>query len=139
MANKFTMKLDEGAIQRAAEKTGRTLDEMVQKISERLFENIVRRTPVDTGWARANWIPSIGSPDDSVPESSPGRDENIDDPLPRISLEVASGKAGDIFFLTNSVPYILSLEYGHSAQAPNGMVRVSIEEVRAFYQEALKT
>jgi hypothetical protein len=133
------MKLDEAALRSSAAKTGRTLDEMVQKIAERMFENIVRRTPVDTGWARANWIPSITAPDVTSPGTPPPGKSAPPDALPKISAAVRQGKTGDVFFLTNSVPYIIPLEYGHSKQAPAGMVRLSIEETRAFYREAIKS
>ncbi len=33
-------------------------------------------------------------------------------------------------FISNCCVYITSLEYGHSGQAPQGMVRVTIEEVK---------
>lgn len=107
---------------------------MLRKIAERMFENIVRRTPVDTGWARANWIPSINEPDVRSPGSSPKDGESFPDASEAIAAVVQTGRVGDVFWLTNSVPYIRALEYGHSQQAPGGMVRLTIAETTAFYR-----
>jgi len=38
-------------------------------------------------------------------------------------------KAGKFWDVVNGVPYIVPLEFGHSRQAPAGMVRVSIAEL----------
>ena len=41
--------------------------------------------------------------------------------------EANAGRAGDVTYMLNSVPYILRLEYeGHSRQAPLGMVRINV-------------
>ena len=37
--------------------------------------------------------------------------------------------SGDYIYVTNDAPYIRALEYGHSAQAPNGMVRRTMAEM----------
>lgn len=39
-------------------------------------------------------------------------------------------------YFTNNVPYAYRLEFGHSSQAPNGMVRVTAEEFQKFFSEA---
>ena len=31
-------------------------------------------------------------------------------------------------YISNALPYALPLEYGHSQQAPNGMIRVTVED-----------
>lgn len=136
MANNFTMRIDPRGLDRAAQRTRRDTEEMVRKIAERLFENIVRRTPVDTGWARANWVPSINEIDARSPGERPPDGETVPEPNPgAIAAVVQQGKIGDVFWLTNAVPYIRALEYGHSKQAPAGMVRVSIAEVQTFYRQ----
>ena len=64
-----------------------------------LYDRIQVRTPVDTGAARAGW--SIGW----------------------------RGHEGNRHaVISNSVPYIVYLEFGWSKQAPKGMVRISLAE-----------
>lgn len=45
--------------------------------------------------------------------------------------------AGEFWDVVNGVPYIVALEFGHSKQAPDGMVRRSLAEIRGD-KEALR-
>jgi hypothetical protein len=40
-------------------------------------------------------------------------------------------------WLMNNLPYAQPLEYGHSSQAPAGMVRISVIEVQMFISKAI--
>ena len=86
-----------------------------------VFKGIVLKTPVDTGRARANWMISEGSPQVAtvLGTQAPATPSPMD------------FKGGSRIFITNSLPYIVPLEYGHSKQAPAGMVRVTLAEVQA--------
>lgn len=83
-----------------------------------LHGKITQRTPVDTGRARANWFLAEGEPRIETKQST------APETPPKLS-------GNTVIYLTNSLPYIVPLEYGHSKQAPFGMVRVSIAEVSA--------
>lgn len=92
-----------------------------------LSQGIIRGTPVDTGRARANWIPSVGSPDTAVTAEI---DKSGDKSLGAVAVEV-NYAYGDIFYLTNSLPYIKRLEYdAWSQQAPGGFVRLSVQQFK---------
>jgi hypothetical protein len=84
-------------------------------------------TPVDTGWARANWLPSIGNPI-TVPAGS--RAAVTAGPQASGVAEVASQKPealiGKRVFIQNNVPYIQPLNFGHSKQAPSGFIQLAI-------------
>lgn len=83
-----------------------------------LHKKITEKTPVDTGRARANWFVAEGAPRlDTTTAVSP------------VAPPALTGKS--VIFITNSLPYIVPLEYGHSKQAAFGMVRVAIAEVMA--------
>lgn len=85
-----------------------------------LAGKITLGTPVDTGRARANWFVAEGAP----------RVETTEATTPQNHAAVKlTGKS--VIFVTNSLPYIVPLEYGHSKQAPYGMVRRAIAEVKA--------
>jgi len=123
-------------------------------IALNLAENIIRATPVDTGWARANWWPSLNKREDppNTGKGSPhastydlgkkagakARAANgtasTGDGMTRAAAEFAGGKVGDLFILSNGVPYIRRLEHGWSKQAPKGMVLLSIQRLKTFFE-----
>lgn len=87
--------------------------------------NLVETTPVDTGWARANWIPSIGEPEDATfgertAVSSDAQEAGIADML---GYQLAAGPA----YVSNNVDYIDHLNDGTSTKAPAGFVESAIE------------
>ncbi|HEC1650059.1 TPA: hypothetical protein R1156_001977 [Yersinia enterocolitica] len=41
-----------------------------------------------------------------------------------------------VIYFTNNVPYAYRLEFGHSSQAPNGMVRITAEDAVKYFTEA---
>ncbi|MFH2125547.1 MAG: hypothetical protein ABIK12_03470 [Pseudomonadota bacterium] len=90
-----------------------------------IFTDLVMMTPVDTGRARASWRIGIGAPDLSCePPGSYGSG------IPTGQTEKLKGLtlrdlAHVAIYITNSVEYIVPLEYGHSQQAPGGMVRLT--------------
>ena len=40
----------------------RLSERVITKITLDVTANLIESTPVDTGWARANWVPQIGAP-----------------------------------------------------------------------------
>lgn len=89
-------------------------------------------TPVDTGWARANWVPSVGQPKEL--------DGDVKEPTAAqvaARAQVAEAGLNDVLawkledgpiFATNSVPYIGALNAGHSKQSPRGFVQFALEQ-----------
>lgn len=100
-------------------------DLVVRKIALDLTTRIVKRTPVDTGRARGNWSASLGAPDIVATEQT---DKSGQATIAAASATVGALAAGTDFYLANSLPYIRRLEYGHSKQAPSGMLRTSVAE-----------
>lgn len=94
-------------------------------------------TPVDTGWARANWIPQIGQPFEGTAGSREKAEEGIIDQGPAKAglAAVASTYTANqgTAHITNNVPYILPLNAGSSKQAPAGFVQTAI--VKAIVQD----
>lgn len=103
--------------------------QLLKKISSDLHADIMRRTPVDTGRARANWFRSAGQPSDEVlPEGNYG-EPSIDESI------VIDGS--EPVFIVNNLPYIEALENGHSQKAPFGMVALALENLDAQLDEKL--
>ena len=75
-------------------------------------------TPVDTGYARAQWTPSLHEPVKRVSAPDQSGQRASDD----VGTTVASLELGNEFWLTNGASYIRPLEAGYSRQAPLGMV-----------------
>lgn len=91
-------------------------------------------TPVDTGWARANWIPVIGT---ASRKATPKPGDHAQTAQAAANL-LSQGEAAVAVIATtyrtsmgpvtiaNNVPYILKLDAGHSKQAPAGFIRRGI-------------
>lgn len=89
-------------------------------------------TPVDTGRARANWLASIGSPViTEVGNDGQEFDKGGSAALTQGASAIGAWRlqAGPIF-IANSLPYILPLDQGTSAQAPSGMSAQAIAAAR---------
>lgn len=101
---------------------------LITRLTLSITSELVIATPVDTGWARANWIPQIGAPLDSPVGqrdasgvSSAGARQSIG----LASILTYTLNSGPIF-ISNNVPYITDLNEGTSRQAPAGFVQDSI-------------
>lgn len=112
-------------------------DVAIRALALRLFENIIRATPVDTGWARANWWPSIGErivPPNAGVDRPGGQMKGGASAVVKAVALVFNGKAGNVFWLQNGVPYIIALEHGSSKQAPAGMVTSSVASMAGWLE-----
>lgn len=111
------------AFEKVVREEGVTLQ---RKVGRALIEGLVRKTPVRSGKARANWQVTLGAP-------AAGVVEKVD---PTGEATIAAGNSvlremrlGDTMHFTNNLDYIQKLEEGSSDQAPAGMVAVTLAEV----------
>ena len=88
-------------------------------------------TPVDTGWARANWLPSVRQPINATAgtqeEAKAGNVDFTQSMAGEGSVafyKLSMGKA----FISNNVPYIEQLNAGSSPQAQAGFVERAIQK-----------
>lgn len=94
-------------------------------------------TPVDTGFARASWY--IGVNDNgSPPALAKGAKVDWSSILAQSVVSLSNAKIGDTIWLMNNCVYIRRLEYGHSQQAPQGMVRVTLANYKAIADATAK-
>lgn len=127
MAANFSLDLEQFSKQLSTD-----LSNLTRKFALNLWGNITRRTPVDTGRARGSWFVTINTPSEKVREKiAKGK------VLPAPAIPTI--KASTHFFITNNLPYIKRLEYGYSKQAPYGMVRVSLAEMKAKMAAIIKS
>lgn len=91
--------------------------------------NVIENTPRDTSWAAANWIPTVGTQNNTpAPRSD---NPNIGSARARQAAGIAQVLSYKLpqgaIFVTNNVPYIVDLNGGSSAQAPAGFVEAAID------------
>lgn len=102
-------------------------DKFCKKVVFDMHRMLVERTPVDTGRAKANNQVAINNmPLESVLEF----DKTGHATIRNGQAVMQNFKLGDTVFIYNNVSYIVPLEfYGHSKQAPNGMFRITFNEI----------
>lgn len=114
----------------------------VAEVTLEVHHKVTVATPVDTGWARANWVPSVGKPHGKTEGRAPTART-----APKSKLGVGEGAiakgTADVLAMTqpvrcyvsNAVPYVggapPSLDSGHSTQAPRGFIRKAVTEAVA--------
>lgn len=124
-----------------------------KKVAVKLYDSIVKKTPVDTGRARGNWQISIGH---DATETVNREDKKA---LGTVSAykgeetgKLQNVKGDETIYISNNLPYIAKLEYGgygdnspsgktengFSKQAPNGMVGVTVANFKKHIDEAVR-
>ena len=114
-----------------------SLNEFIDKIMAALALEVIKNlvaapseggTPIDTGWASANWIPYVGTapndPDGERPTGT-GVASRTKQQSNSNALVNYDREKGDII-IANNVPYIVSLNDGNSAQAGSAFVQKAI-------------
>lgn len=106
------------------------LSKRVRVIAMAMLNEIVLRSPVDTGRFRGNNIVSVGAPVYiSTVNVDPTGAETINQGLSAMTgLEPFTQ-----VFIQNNLPYAVPLEDGHSKQAPAGIYAVSFHGVSQAY------
>jgi predicted phage gp36 major capsid-like protein len=103
----------------------------VKKVAMQVLAGVVNKTPVDTGRARSNWMTAVNAvPSETVEISaSLSREQATAESINRGTGVIDSAKPFSSISIANNLPYIGTLEYGGSKQAPNGMVRTTLAEL----------
>lgn len=104
MANGASFKAD---ISAWAVKNADRMEALARQTALEVSTQVVVKTPVDTGFLRSSWQPSIGSPK-AGPAASAG---------PDVSLTVSNLKPGDTYWMTNNASYARFVEFGTSKMA----------------------
>ena len=118
------------------QKIDRTLNQGIRATLFEVSTAIIKDTPADTGRARGNWQASVGrgaTGDVSVVDRRSGEAKAIADVDQTVRVAV-----GDLYYLTNNLPYIERLEYGWSKQAPGGMVRKNLQNFNRLLVKNIK-
>lgn len=132
-----------------ADKTSAKANAVVQKVVIDVGTALVMKSPVGdpTYWInppppgyvggrfRANWQYGMGAIDGTTSEKI---DKTGQATIAAIVGSVRPEAAGQIHYITNSLPYANRLEEGWSRQAPNGMVNLTILEFQPIVEAAAR-
>lgn len=138
------------AVASFADQTVERMDQVHRGVFLKLADKVIMGTPFGDpstwkypapkdyvpGLARGNWqTRSNAIPPATVLPIRPAHDAYAE-------AEANAGKAGDVTYMLNSVPYILRLEYQqppHSMQAPAGMVRINVASFQQQVDEYVRS
>lgn len=97
---------------------------IVKKIGFDALNQVMARSPVDTGRFRAAWRLNVDSADLDVP----GEDQvvaSVDTQLAKL----AGFQIGQSIHISNNLPYAQALEDGSSDQAPTGVLKNTFDVI----------
>lgn len=118
-----------------AEQAKGAVDASLREIIIELGNSLIRMSPVDTGRFRGNWHLSIDVVENvTFDDADPSGQEAI----AALVSSVSDFTAGQAAYIINNLPYAIPLEYGHSTQAPKGMVRVTLARFQQIVNEAVR-
>jgi len=120
----FNLKFIEGA------------EDTVRGTTIKLWQAIIKSSPVREGRFRGNWYASGETPSSKKTLKT---DKDGSKTVSAATNKVLKQKDVSAFTLTNNLPYAERLEYGYSDQAPAGIVRVNVKRFnRLLEAEARK-
>ena len=138
-------------IKQWADKKKLDIDKVARAFVVQISTSIILKTPVGNpdlwkspappgyvgGRARNNWFATIG---ELSSETTKNKAKSGQAAINKTKSATKQLKAGNVFYLTNNLPYIRRLEYeGWSTQAAAGMVRVSVSEAEQALIKAINS
>ncbi|RON88436.1 hypothetical protein BK668_15880 [Pseudomonas fluorescens] len=118
-----------------AEQTREAIDNVFREVVIEIGSSVIRLSPVDTGRFKGNWQFTIGSPSNQSLDTA---DKAGHETIAALVAQVSSLEAGKIAYIVNNLVYGVPLEYGHSAQAPAGMVQITLARFQQIVEEAIR-
>lgn len=122
-------------LQRFAGQTLDDMDEVFRRVMIEIGSTVIRLSPVDTGRFRGNWQFTVDHP---AAASLNTFDQQGHDTIARLVADVQHLSFGQTAYLVNNLLYAIPLEYGHSGQAPAGMVRITLAGFQHLVDEAVR-
>lgn len=105
---------------------------VVRRFALGVLTRVIRKSPVDTGRFRGNWVVSIDNPQSSTSERT-DKSGALATGDGNIVLNKFDLRTNTAIYIQNNLPYAQRLEDGYSSQAPNGVAGISLrEESEAF-------
>ena len=128
-------------LKKFAKKVDLDLGTVVQKVAMDVLTGVVMRTPVATGRARGSWLVGVnkipegeGLPEGTQLSRSAATSESL-----KQGNQISKVNGKSTVYIINPLPYAKPLEDGSSEQAPNGMVKVTLQVVSASIKRGIKS
>ena len=135
MADRLTLEFETEQFRRWTEDLIRGMEKdgaerALKAIAFKFISLVIPKTPVDEGRARGGWMSYLLA--NGQPVSTGGSDPTaIAEGIAAGSFQERFSRSEQFIILVNAVEYIVILEFGHSDQAPAGMMRLSFRELQA--------
>jgi hypothetical protein len=122
----------------------RTVEHVVGRMQLRVYEALVEATPIDTGFAKAGWVPSIGAPLPGPPKQPARRSAAIAQAARLRARHRGWAYKLAAFYrvrqgrviITNVVEYLPQLNRGSSTQAPSMFIeQAALRGVKAAVRD----
>ena len=118
-----------------AEQTKEAIDDVFRDVVIEIGTSVIRLSPVDTGRFKGNWQFTVGAPSN---QSIDTFDKAGHGTIATLVAEVSKLEAGQVAYIVNNLVYGVPLEYGHSDQAPAGMVQITLARFQQIVEEATR-
>lgn len=138
MANYIVRKF-QGDIDKWIKQVKSGLDDVIREFVKAVHADLVKRSPVDTGRFRANWqITYNHIPMYALNEYDKSGNATIAAGIRTANvLPLGRGGAVTTIYFSNMLIYANALEYGHSQQAPAGVLGLVAIRLRSYMAEAI--
>lgn len=118
-----------------AEQAKGAIDDVFREVVIEIGTSVIRLSPVDTGRFKGNWQLTIGAP---ASHSLDAYDKAGHETIAELVAQANQLEAGQVAYIVNNLVYGIPLEYGHSAQAPAGMVQITLARFQQIVLEAIR-
>ena len=118
-----------------AEQAKEVIDDVFREVVIKIGTSVIRLSPVDTGRFKGNWQFTVGAPSN---QSIDTVDKSGHETIAALVAEVSNLEAGQVAYVVNNLLYGIPLEYGHSDQAPAGMVQITLARFQQIVDEAIR-
>lgn len=138
MANYIVRKF-QGDIEKWIKQVKSGLDDVIREFVKAVHADLVKGSPVDTGRFRANWqITYNHIPMYALNEYDKSGNATIAAGI-RTANALTLGRGGAVttIYFSNMLIYANALEYGHSQQAPAGVLGLVAIRLRSYMAEAI--
>lgn len=124
-----------GSVDDWVKKSKARMEAVFRESAQRTASLAQSRIPVDTGYARASIRGSLQSMPPIDPKGQPSSGQSYTYNPGQIAATIAGANLGATIFIGYTAAYANILEFGHSKQAPQGFVRIAVEQWKHTVQQ----
>ncbi|MEE8551470.1 MAG: HK97 gp10 family phage protein [Gemmatimonadota bacterium] len=134
MADELTLEFETEGFRRWTEDLIRGMERRgarraLKAVAFEFLKRVIAKNPVDTGRSRAGWMSYLlANGRQAIAVADPVA---IAEGIAASSFQERFSGSEQFIILLNAVEYIVILEFGHSDQAPAGMMRLTFRELQA--------